>query len=98
MKEKAIMLEDKFYVLGLAQNYFQRITFKNIHKITTSATATYTAPKVMKKRGPIFKINVSAAAVLSNLKRIEVTYRLTMVAGHGNYVNFICTNCLQTCH
>jgi len=41
------------------------------------------------KKGPIIKFYVAAAAVLSNLKRIEDTCRPTTVASQGDYiVNF----------
>ena len=58
----------------------------------------YILPVHQKKKGPIIKFYVAAAAVLSNLKRIEDTCRPTTVAGHGNNVVVTYANRLQTCH
>ena len=42
---------------------------------------------------PIFNFYVAAAAVLSNLKRIEVTYQPTTVTSQGDYIMEItCAN------
>ena len=56
------------------------------------------AAHLLKKKGPMVYIHIAAAAVLSNLKRIENTHQPTMVTGHGDITKVIYAIHPQTYH
>ena len=68
------------------------------HFVGGSDIVLETVSTTNEKKEPIINFYIAAAAVLSNLKRIEVTYWPTTVAGHDNYIKAIYANHLQTCH